>query len=70
MLVTAEYYHLFVIEVPVFVQKELFQKAGLNVLFVEDISPYRIRYGFKRCSYSDGANRLLMRDRNCKSSCG
>ncbi|MBU8637752.1 tagaturonate reductase [Bacillus pumilus] len=43
LLVTAEYYHLFVIEAPVFVQKELpFQKAGLNVLFVEDISPYRI----------------------------
>lgn len=33
LLVTAEYYHLFVIEAPVFVQKELpFQKAGLNVL--------------------------------------
>ncbi|WP_144485150.1 tagaturonate reductase [Bacillus pumilus] len=43
LLVTAEYYHLFVIEAPVFVQKELpFQEAGLNVLFVEDIAPYRI----------------------------
>jgi len=43
LLVTAEYYHLFVIEAPVFVQKELpFQEAGLNVLFVEDIAPYRM----------------------------
>ncbi|WP_144531735.1 tagaturonate reductase [Bacillus pumilus] len=43
LLVTAEYYHLLVIEAPVFVQKELpFQEAGLNVLFVEDIAPYRI----------------------------
>lgn len=43
LLVTAEYYHLFVIEAPAFVQKELpFQKAGLNVLFVEDIAPYRM----------------------------
>ncbi|OLP65206.1 Altronate oxidoreductase [Bacillus pumilus] len=44
LLVTAEYYHLFVIEAPAFVQKELpFHDAGLNVLFVEDISPYRMR---------------------------
>ncbi|MBG9911944.1 altronate oxidoreductase [Bacillus xiamenensis] len=43
LLVTAEYYHLFVIEAPAFVQKELpFQEAGLNVLFVEDITPYRM----------------------------
>ncbi|MDR7670024.1 tagaturonate reductase [Bacillus altitudinis] len=43
LLVTAEYYHLFVIEAPPFVQKELpFQEAGLNVLFVEDIAPYRM----------------------------
>lgn len=43
MLVTAEYYHLFVIEAPAFVKKELpFQEAGLNVLFVEDIAPYRM----------------------------
>ncbi|MFP3811410.1 tagaturonate reductase [Bacillus sp. SIMBA_005] len=43
LLVTAEYYHLFVIEAPAFVQKELpFQEAGLNVLFVEDIAPYRM----------------------------
>lgn len=43
LLVMAEYYHLFVIEAPSFVQKELpFQDAGLNVLFVEDISPYRM----------------------------
>ncbi|WP_282060280.1 tagaturonate reductase [Bacillus pumilus] len=43
LLVTSEYYHLFVIEAPVFVQKELpFQEAGLNVLFVEDIAPYRM----------------------------
>ncbi|WHX44278.1 tagaturonate reductase [Bacillus pumilus] len=43
LLVTAEYYQLFVIEAPVFVQKELpFQEAGLNVLFVEDIAPYRM----------------------------
>ncbi|PCK20077.1 altronate oxidoreductase [Bacillus pumilus] len=43
LLVTAEYYHLFVIEAPAFVQKELpFQEAGLNVLFVEDIGPYRM----------------------------
>ncbi|MGE6630040.1 tagaturonate reductase [Bacillus sp. NPDC077027] len=44
LLVTAEYYHLFVIEAPAFVQKELpFQEAGLNVLFVDDIAPYRMR---------------------------
>lgn len=43
LLVTSEYYHLFVIEAPAFVQKELpFQNAGLNVLFVEDITPYRM----------------------------
>ncbi|KEP28153.1 tagaturonate reductase [Bacillus zhangzhouensis] len=43
LLVTAEYYHLFVIEAPAFVEKELpFQEAGLNVLFVEDIAPYRM----------------------------
>ncbi|MFJ5964592.1 tagaturonate reductase [Bacillus sp. NPDC093026] len=44
LLVMAEYYHLFVIEAPAFVQRELpFQEAGLNVLFVKDISPYRMR---------------------------
>ncbi|MFS0656129.1 tagaturonate reductase [Bacillus sp. 179-C3.3 HS] len=44
LLVTAEYYHLFVIEAPSFVRQELpFQEAGLNVLFVDDISPYRTR---------------------------
>lgn len=44
LIVTAEPYHLFVIDGPDWLQEELpFQKAGLNVLFVNDVTPYRER---------------------------
>lgn len=44
LIVTGEPYHLFVIDGPDWLQEELpFQKAGLNVLFVNDVRPYRER---------------------------
>ncbi len=44
MIVAAEYFHLWVIEAPAWIQ-ELFpvDKAGLNVTFVDDQTPYRTR---------------------------
>ncbi|KAA6450618.1 tagaturonate reductase [Bacillus swezeyi] len=44
LIVTAEPYHLFVIDGPDWLQDELpFQQAGLNVEFVHDVAPYRVR---------------------------
>ena len=44
LVVKAEPFHLWVIEAPDFVKKELpFSKVGLNVKFVKDLTPYRIR---------------------------
>ncbi len=44
LLVSAEYFHLWVIEAPDWVKEKLpVQKAGLNVKFVKDLSPYRTR---------------------------
>ena len=44
LVVKAEPYHLWAIEAPEFVQKELpFVEAGLNVIFVKDLTPYRTR---------------------------
>ncbi len=44
LLDCSEPFHFFVIEAPVSVEKELpFAKAGLNVVFVADQSPYRTR---------------------------
>ena len=44
MIVKAEPYHSWLIEAPDFVQTELpFTKVGLNVKFVDKLTPYRIR---------------------------
>ncbi|WP_077735564.1 tagaturonate reductase [Bacillus sonorensis] len=44
LIVKAEPYHLFVIDGPDWLQDELpFQQAGLNVEFVDDVAPYRLR---------------------------
>lgn len=44
LLVKGEYFHLWVIEGPAEIQEKLpFKEAGLNVLFVDDLSPYRTR---------------------------
>ncbi|SMO80420.1 tagaturonate reductase [Fodinibius sediminis] len=44
LIVAGEYFHLWVIEGPSHIQKQLpFQEAGLNVLFVDDLTPYRTR---------------------------
>ena len=44
LLVSAEYFHLWVIEAPDWVKEKFpVQKAGLNVKFVKDLSPYRTR---------------------------
>jgi len=44
LVVKAEPFHLWVIEAPKFVQEELpFSSAGLDVKFVDDITPYRTR---------------------------
>lgn len=44
LLVSAEYFHLWVIEAPEWVREKFpVQKAGLNVKFVKDLSPYRTR---------------------------
>ncbi len=44
LLVSAEYFHLWVIEAPDWVREKFpVQKAGLNVKFVKDLSPYRTR---------------------------
>ncbi|MDI5788381.1 hypothetical protein PO124_07965 [Bacillus licheniformis] len=43
-MVKAEPYHLFVIEGPKWLRDELpLHEAGLNVEFVQDVTPYRIR---------------------------
>lgn len=43
-LVTAEYFYLFVIEGPAWLADELkLEEAGLNILLVEDITPYKQR---------------------------
>ena len=42
LLVAGEYYHSWIIEAPELVEKELpFSKTDLNVLFVDDLAPYR-----------------------------
>lgn len=44
MVVMAEPFHLWVIEAPAEVQQQLpFDKAGLNVAFTDDLTPYRTR---------------------------
>ncbi|AOY76069.1 tagaturonate reductase [Clostridium formicaceticum] len=44
LVVEAEHFHLWVIEGPAWVQKEFpANEIGLNVLFVEDMTPYRTR---------------------------
>lgn len=44
LLVKGEYFHLWVIEGPGEIQEKLpFKEAGLNVLFVDDLTPYRTR---------------------------
>lgn len=44
LMVKAEPYHLFVIEGPKWLRDELpLHEAGLNVEFVQDVTPYRIR---------------------------
>ncbi|MFH5831390.1 tagaturonate reductase [Halalkalibaculum sp. DA3122] len=44
LVVTGEYFHLWVIEGPEWIQEKLpFQKAGLNVQFVDSLSAYRTR---------------------------
>ncbi|MBD1382533.1 tagaturonate reductase [Metabacillus arenae] len=44
LIVVGEQYHLFVIEGPKWIEQEFpAEKAGLNVKFVQDISPYRMR---------------------------
>lgn len=44
LVVTGEYFHLWVIEGPEWIQERLpFQKAGLNVEFVDSLSAYRTR---------------------------
>lgn len=44
LMVTAEPYHLFVIEGPKWLRDELpLHEAGLNVEFVKDVTPYRVR---------------------------
>jgi tagaturonate reductase len=44
MIVEGEQFHLWVIEGPKWIQKEFpTDKAGLNVLFVDDMTPYRAR---------------------------
>lgn len=44
LLVQGEYFHLWVIEGPEEIQDKLpFKEAGLNVRFVDDLSPYRTR---------------------------
>lgn len=44
LIVAGEYFHLWVIEGPNNLQDKLpFREAGLNVLFVDDLSPYRTR---------------------------
>jgi tagaturonate reductase len=44
MLNTSEYYHLWVIEGPKFIGEEIpFKKAGLNVIFTDNLAMYRTR---------------------------
>ncbi|MBU8785520.1 MULTISPECIES: tagaturonate reductase [Bacillus] len=44
LIVTAEPYHLFVIDGPDWLKKELpLHEAGLNAVFVDDVAPYRVR---------------------------
>jgi tagaturonate reductase len=44
LLVAAEYFHLWVIEGPKRLSEEIpFHKAGLNVIWTDDLTPYRIR---------------------------
>jgi tagaturonate reductase len=44
MLVAAEYFHLWVIEGPKHLAEEIpFHKAGLNVIWTDDMTPYRTR---------------------------
>jgi tagaturonate reductase len=44
LVVEGEHFHLWVIEGPQWIKNELpFEKAGLNVLVVDDVTPYRTR---------------------------
>lgn len=44
LMVVGEYFHLWVIEAPKSLQKRIpFKEAGLNVVFVDDLTPYRTR---------------------------
>lgn len=44
LIVAGEYFHLWVIEGPNSLEEKLpFREAGLNVLFVDDLTPYRTR---------------------------
>lgn len=44
LIVTAEPYHLFVIDGPDWLKEELpLHEAGLNAVFVDDVAPYRVR---------------------------
>lgn len=44
LVVEGEYFHLWVIEAPAWVEREFpAQQAGLNVIFTDDMSPYRER---------------------------
>jgi tagaturonate reductase len=44
LIVTGEYFHLWVIEAPERIREKLpFSSAGLNVTFTDDLSPYRTR---------------------------
>lgn len=44
LLVAAEYFHLWVIEGPKHIAEEIpFHKAGLNVIWTDDMTPYRTR---------------------------